>query len=109
MVVGKSFPSSPSLSSQSSNPPTPALDTLLTHDRDRNPPDGYRLSRIAFKDGQPVEPSTSTTAAVNIMQNSNLGSCPNSCFRPTSMAWDSKDRLFMTSDTTGEIFIIGGA
>ncbi|KAG4414324.1 hypothetical protein IFR04_012531 [Cadophora malorum] len=75
----------------------------------RQPPDGYRLSRIAFKDGQPVEPSTSTTAAVNIMQNGNLGSCPNSCFRPTGLAWDSKDRLFMTSDTTGEIFIIGGA
>ncbi|KAL2069968.1 hypothetical protein VTL71DRAFT_14648 [Oculimacula yallundae] len=75
----------------------------------RNPPDGFRLSRIAFKDGQPVEPSTSTKAAVNIMQNSNLGSCPNGCFRPTGLAWDSKDRLFMTSDTTGEIFIIGGA
>ena len=69
--------------------------------RNRQPPDGYRLSRVAFKDGQPVEPSTSTTAAVNIMQNGNLGSCPNSCFRPTGLAWDSKDRLFMTSDTTG--------
>ncbi|KAF4619014.1 hypothetical protein G7Y89_g14831 [Cudoniella acicularis] len=76
---------------------------------DRSPPDGFRLSRIAFgKNGMPTEAATSTSAAVNIMQNSNLGSCPNSCFRPTGMAWDSKDRLFMSSDTTNEIFIIGG-
>jgi hypothetical protein len=24
------------------------------------------------------------------------------------LTWDSKDRLLMTSDTTGEIFVIGG-
>lgn len=83
---------------------------LTQKTRDRNPPDGYRLSRIAFSaDGQPTAASTSTSAAVNIMQNSNVGSCPGSCFRPTGLAWDSKDRLFMTSDTTNEIFVIGGA
>ncbi|KAH8686163.1 soluble quino protein glucose/sorbosone dehydrogenase [Tricladium varicosporioides] len=75
---------------------------------DRSPPDGYRLSKIEFKNGMPVQPSTSTSAAINIMQNGAMGSCPNSCFRPTGLAWDSKDRLFMSSDTTNEIFIIGG-
>ncbi|KUJ15013.1 soluble quino protein glucose dehydrogenase [Mollisia scopiformis] len=75
---------------------------------DRNPPDGYRVSKVLFKNGFPVEPSTSTSAAVNIMYNANNGACPNSCFRPAGLAWDSKDRLFMSSDSTGEIFIIGG-
>jgi hypothetical protein len=76
--------------------------------RDRNPPDGYRLSVVQFKDGMPIEPSTSQTAAVNIMYNANNAACPNSCFRPAGLAWDSKDRLYMSSDSTGEIFIIGG-
>ncbi|KAE9372455.1 soluble quino protein glucose dehydrogenase [Stipitochalara longipes BDJ] len=75
---------------------------------DRNPPDGYRLSVVQFKNGMPVEPSTSQTAAVNIMYNANNAACPNSCFRPAGLAWDSKDRLYMSSDSTGEIFIIGG-
>ncbi|KAH7310054.1 soluble quino protein glucose/sorbosone dehydrogenase [Rhexocercosporidium sp. MPI-PUGE-AT-0058] len=76
---------------------------------DRQPPDGYRLSRIAFKNGQPVEPVTSTTAAFNILWNSNNANCPSRCFRPTTLAFDSKDRLFMTSDSTGEIYVITGA
>jgi len=84
-------------------------ETSLTQYRNRSPPDGYRLSRIAFKDGQPVEPVTSTTAAFNILSNSNNANCPSRCFRPTTLAFDSKDRLFMTSDSTGEIYIITGA
>ena len=55
---------------------------------------------------RPARPaSTSTTAAANIMVNANNGACPNSCFRPPDMAWDSKYRLDMSSDSTGEIFI----
>lgn len=89
-------------------PSCKVCEEILTVSRDRNPPDGYRLSVIQFKNGQPVEPSTSTTAAVNIMTNANNGACPNSCFRPAGLAWDSKNRLYMSSDSTGEIFIIGG-
>ncbi|KAH7085395.1 hypothetical protein BKA63DRAFT_17080 [Paraphoma chrysanthemicola] len=77
----------------------------------RSPADGYRLSRVAWNKatGMPVEPVTSTTAALNIMFNANNANCPNSCFRPAGLAWDSKGRLFMTSDSTNEIWIIGGA
>lgn len=82
---------------------------MLTMTRNRNPPDGYRLARIAFKNGQPVEPSTSTTAAVDILTNADLSKCPGGCFRPVAAAIDKNDRLFMTSDSTGEIFYIGGA
>jgi hypothetical protein len=28
------------------------------------------------------------------------------CFRPTGIAFDSKGRLFMASDSTGEIYVI---
>ena len=75
----------------------------------RSPPDGYRVSRIEYgADGQPKEPSTSNTAAVNIMWNANNANCPSQCFRPVGLAFDSKDRLFMTSDSSGELFVITG-
>ncbi|KAL6705283.1 hypothetical protein ACN47E_007093 [Coniothyrium glycines] len=74
-------------------------------------PDGFRLSRVAFnpQTGQPVEPVTSTNAALDIMWNPNNANCPNRCFRPVGLAWDTKGRLFMTSDNTNEIWVIGGA
>ncbi|KAF2837424.1 soluble quino protein glucose dehydrogenase [Patellaria atrata CBS 101060] len=75
----------------------------------RQPPDGYRLSRIEFSAGQPREPPTSTTAAVNIMWNANNANCPYRCFRPVGLAFDRTGRLFMTSDQSNEIFVITGA
>ncbi|KAF2466659.1 soluble quino protein glucose dehydrogenase [Lindgomyces ingoldianus] len=78
---------------------------------DRTSPDGYRLSKVAFDPvmGMPTAPSTSKTAAVNIMYNENLGGCPNKCFRPVNVAFGPNGQLFMTSDTTNEIWVIGGA
>ncbi|KAH8884993.1 glucose sorbosone dehydrogenase [Thozetella sp. PMI_491] len=72
----------------------------------RSPPIGYRLTQIAFANGEPVEPATSTTALIDIMTNSNLNLCPGSCFRPVGLALDSAGRLFMTSDATGEIYVL---
>lgn len=40
------------------------------------------------------------------MTNQNVGSCPNNCFRPVSVAVDAKGRVFMSSDTTGEIYVL---
>ncbi|KAF2011650.1 soluble quino protein glucose dehydrogenase [Aaosphaeria arxii CBS 175.79] len=76
----------------------------------KSPPDGYRISRVEFNagTGQPIEPSTSTTAATNIMYNANNAQCPNRCFRPTNVAFGPKGQLFMTSDTTNEIWVIAG-
>jgi hypothetical protein len=65
--------------------------------------------RVDFKDGQPIAPLTSKTAAIPIMENTNIGSCPNSCFRPVGLDFDSKGRLFVSSDSTGEIYVIYGA
>ncbi|KAK1749864.1 soluble quino protein glucose dehydrogenase [Echria macrotheca] len=77
---------------------------------DRRPPDGYRVMKVQFgADGQPVEPLSSKTAAVTIMENPNTSSCPSGCFRPVGLAVDSKKRLFVSSDNTGEIYVIYGA
>jgi hypothetical protein len=117
----------------------------------KSPADGFRLSRVAFNPatGMPVDASTSTTAAVNIMVctppfpssftslrlrsfsmswrsspqrrpgltrnqqwNANTAACPNRCFRPVNVVFGTaglSSRLFMTSDTTNEIWVIGGA
>lgn len=77
----------------------------------RSPPDGYRLSKVNINPatGMPTEPSTSTTAAINVMSNPNNANCPSRCFRPADVAFDVKGRLFMTSDSSSEVWIIGGA
>ena len=75
---------------------------------DRTQPAGYFLSSIDFdKDtGEPVQPPNSTTAAANVLGNADLSLCPSGCFRPVGLAWDSQGRLFMSSDSTGEIYVL---
>jgi len=75
----------------------------------RNPPDGYRVERVEFKGGKPVAPLSSQGAGVPIMENPSTGRCPNGCFRPVGLDFDSKGRLYMSSDSTGEIYVIYGA
>ncbi|KAH6615740.1 soluble quino protein glucose/sorbosone dehydrogenase [Chaetomium sp. MPI-SDFR-AT-0129] len=78
---------------------------------DRSPADGYRVMRVDFNgvDGQPVEAVDSTTAQVPVLENGDVGDCPNNCFRPVGLAFDAKGRLFVSSDTSGEIYVIYGA
>ncbi|KAH8886987.1 soluble quino protein glucose dehydrogenase [Thozetella sp. PMI_491] len=77
---------------------------------DRSPPDGYRVVKVNFgKDGQPIQSLTSTTAAIPVMENPNLNVCPGSCFRPVGLLFDAKRRLYVSSDSTGEIYVIYGA
>ncbi|OIW31715.1 NHL repeat-containing protein [Coniochaeta ligniaria NRRL 30616] len=71
---------------------------------DRSPPDGYRVMRIDF--GADGQPASSPLAGVQIMANPDNTKCPGGCFRPTGLAVDSKGRLFMSSDSTGEIYLI---
>jgi len=61
------------------------------------------------KDGQPVQPPNSKTAAIPVMENPNTGSCPTGCFRPVGLAFDKKKRLYMSSDSSGEVYVITGA
>ena len=73
---------------------------------DRQQPVGYRMSRVAFANGQPVDEVTSTTAENIIVSNEDDSVCPDNCFRPVAMAFDSQGRIFMSSDSTGEIYLV---
>jgi len=73
---------------------------------DRDEPDGYMLFALEFANGEPTHPANSTTAVIPIMKNQDNSKCPKGCFRPVSLAWDTKGRLFMSSDSTGEIYVI---
>ncbi|KAJ6259648.1 hypothetical protein Dda_5286 [Drechslerella dactyloides] len=74
----------------------------------RSPPIGYQLITIPFDSttSQPTAESSSDTGFTTIMSNPNVNNCPGQCFRPTSLAvsWDGS--LFMSSDSTGEIYRI---
>ncbi|KAL1889165.1 hypothetical protein Sste5346_009114 [Sporothrix stenoceras] len=73
---------------------------------DRSQPVGYKVSEIAFSGGQPVAASDSTTSTNDILSNADLSVCPGQCFRPVGLAMDSKGRIFVSSDTTGEIYVL---
>ncbi|KAI3398362.1 hypothetical protein diail_9454 [Diaporthe ilicicola] len=76
---------------------------------DRNPPDGYRLVKVEFgADGQPTQPSTSTNTSTPVLSNTNTANCFSGCVRPVGLAWDPKGNLYMSSDTTNEIYVISG-
>ena len=71
------------------------------------PPVGYKLSVVEFADGEPTEPSTSLTAARDVVSNADVTRCGDvQCFRPVGLAWDQRGRLFMSSDATGEIYMV---
>ncbi|KAJ4354520.1 uncharacterized protein N0V89_006257 [Didymosphaeria variabile] len=73
----------------------------------RDEPIGYKLSYIAFDGaGSPVANSTSNSSAVDVVSNPDLSKCPDECVRPVGLAWDSEGRLFMSSDATGEIWVV---
>ncbi|CAI6240726.1 unnamed protein product [Periconia digitata] len=74
----------------------------------RDDPIGYKLSVVAFDGatGTPRAPANSTTSYSDIVSNPDLSKCPDGCFRPVGLAWDSSGRLFMSSDSTGEIYVV---
>ncbi|KAF5021490.1 hypothetical protein F66182_6464 [Fusarium sp. NRRL 66182] len=72
----------------------------------RQDPVGYEISYAAFEDGQPAASSRSMNATTSIIHNQALSSCPDDCFRPVGLAWDSEGRLWFSSDSTGEIFVL---
>ncbi|KAL8818913.1 MAG: hypothetical protein Q9223_002553 [Gallowayella weberi] len=73
---------------------------------DRTNPVGYKLSVIPFANGEPVAASDNRTAASDILMNADNSKCPRNCFRPVGIAFDQQGRLFMSSDSTGEIYVV---
>lgn len=43
---------------------------------------------------------------MDILSTEDLSKCPDNCFRPVGLAWDSNGRLWFSSDATGEIFVM---
>ncbi|KAK0641245.1 soluble quino protein glucose/sorbosone dehydrogenase [Cercophora newfieldiana] len=74
----------------------------------RDQPAGYRLSAVAFsrEKGEPEAARDSRTAAMDVLVNADTSRCPGRCFRPAGLAVDGMDRVFMTSDSTGEIYVV---
>jgi len=76
--------------------------------------DGYQVFAIPFgADGQPTPPASSTNGWAPILTAQNMRVCKKKgdepapkCFRPVGLAFDTKGRLFMSSDSTGEIYVI---
>lgn len=73
---------------------------------DRSDPVGYKVSMLPFQNGEPVAKSNNNTAIKDIFGNADNSVCPDNCFRPVGLAFDSRGRLFVSSDATGEIYVI---
>ncbi|KAK5104587.1 hypothetical protein LTS08_002478 [Lithohypha guttulata] len=74
---------------------------------DREVPVGYKLSVVRFgENGEPSDQPDSLTAVTDIVSNTNLSACPANCFRPAGLAVDNRGRIFMTSDSSGEIYLV---
>lgn len=69
-------------------------------------PVGYKVSSISFANGQPVAASDSTTAAIDLFRNQDLSDCPGACFRPVGLVVDSRGNIWVSSDATGEIWLL---
>ncbi|KAL9101466.1 MAG: hypothetical protein Q9163_003281 [Psora crenata] len=73
---------------------------------DRTDPSGYKLSMIPFAGGEPVARPENNTSYIDIFANADNANCPDNCFRPVGLAMDDQGRLFMSSDASGEIYVI---
>ncbi|KAF2717708.1 soluble quino protein glucose dehydrogenase [Polychaeton citri CBS 116435] len=75
---------------------------------DRDEPAGYKLSVVPFDadTGEPTAPADSRDGYADVVANVDNSNCPDECFRPVGLAWDSTGRLWMSSDSTGEIYVI---
>ena len=93
MVVGQSLP-------------TIAKLPELKKTRDRTMPVGYKLSVIPFANGEPVAAPDNKSSTTDVFSNADNSVCPQSCFRPVGIAFDAQGRLFVSSDATGEIYVV---
>lgn len=77
---------------------------------DRTDPVGYKLSAVRFDParGQPLAAADSTNAtSEDVLRNADDNAhCPDACVRPVGLAWDARGRLFVSSDATGEVYVL---
>lgn len=73
---------------------------------DRTNPVGYKVSVIPFENGEPVAAASNNTATTDIFTNLDNSKCPSNCFRPAGLAFDQQGRLYISSDASGEIYVV---
>lgn len=69
-------------------------------------PVGYKLSMVPFANGNPIAHPDNKTATVDVLSNADNSVCPENCFRPVGIAFDGQGRLFLSSDASGEIYVV---
>lgn len=74
----------------------------------RPSPVGYALVSVALDQdtGMPIAAADVADATTLVLSNPDLDACPEGCFRPVGLAQDSEGRVYMSSDSTGEIFVL---
>ncbi|KAI0595695.1 soluble quino protein glucose/sorbosone dehydrogenase [Biscogniauxia sp. FL1348] len=78
----------------------------------RQPPTGYKLIAIPFtkepdSSYAPVANASDGAGYVDIFYPPDEGACSSSsCVRPVGLVFDAAGRLYMTSDTSGEVFLL---
>ncbi|KAI5919141.1 soluble quino protein glucose/sorbosone dehydrogenase [Camillea tinctor] len=79
---------------------------------DRQPPTGYKLVAIPFtkepnSSYTPVANASDPSGYIDIFYPPDEGACSSSsCARPVGLVFDAEGRLYMTSDTSGEVFLL---
>lgn len=64
------------------------------------------MSTVPFTNGEPIAPANSNTSYTDIFTNVDNSACPGNCFRPVGIAFDSQGRMFVSSDASGEIYVV---
>ncbi|KAG8737248.1 hypothetical protein FRC10_008398 [Ceratobasidium sp. 414] len=70
---------------------------------------GYKVVRIPWSGSAPSAPANSRTGYETVVGAPDVTKCPDGCVRPVGLAFDRLGRLFVSSDTTGEVFMVENA
>ncbi|XP_006462984.1 hypothetical protein AGABI2DRAFT_224678 [Agaricus bisporus var. bisporus H97] len=73
---------------------------------DRTPPTGYGVVHVPYPFGSL---STSPLGYDFLVQATDLNTCPGRCIRPAGLVFGRDNRLYVTSDSSGELFVIRGS
>jgi hypothetical protein len=62
-----------------------------------------RACRVPFSGQAPAAPPISNAGYETLVRAANLTSCPGVCIRPVGLAFAADGRLFVSSDSSGEV------
>ncbi|TDL28938.1 soluble quino protein glucose dehydrogenase [Rickenella mellea] len=73
---------------------------------DRTKPTGYSVVRIPWSGNAPKAKRDAGNGYDILVQPPDLSKCNQQCIRPVGLAFDSSGILYVSSDATGEVFVI---